>query len=329
MDFNAPGEQWLTLQRGELVPDDGSRPAPRRGEPPPGPVINWTNEWGAEHVQVVPFWELPVGDAMREAAENATPELRAGFAGLPVRRLACGVLSHIAVPLFLCGLEASLRGAALQHRCSGLGNAILTRSTSVALLTSGVSYASRLLPRHVRRACAIEMQPRRLFWLLWLAGCLGAAALLCWTYALNVAAASGQSVFGKAAVAGGSEYAGWCDDNGGEGTDGCARRAANRVAILACASVAIDAFALWPMLLLLSRHVWRDGVAAERGLGDSGGDGEEEEEEEVRAEPPAAIAENPMASRSRAEALAGVAAAAEETGGGGRGRVVESAGAWD
>ena len=327
-DFNAPGEQWLTLQRGEAAPE-GARPPARRGEPPqPLPII-WSSEWGAEHVQVVPFWELPLGSAMREVAENATPELRAGFAGLPLRRLACGVLSHIAVPLFLCGLEASLRGAALQHRCSGLGNALLTRSTAVALLMACTSYATRLLPRELRRACAIELAPRRNFWLLWAAGCVGGAALLCWTYALNVASASGQAVFGSAgAVAGGSEYAGWCEDGAG-GAEGCARRAANRVAILACAAVAMDVCGVWPLLLVLSRHVWRDGVAEEGGLGDGGG--QEREEEEEGGEREAAVAENPMVAgqtRSRAEALAGVAAAAEE---GGRARppAQESAGAWD
>jgi hypothetical protein len=229
--------------------------------------LGWTEWFPAEHLSHPPPWRLP--RQLRKQASRATPALCAGFAGLPQRRLLALLLTHVALPLFLSGLEAQARPAAVQLRCVPLWRRVLSRAPPVAFLLSLLGFVASLLPGS---ALQVELLPRQTFYLAFcLISCLFAAALG-WMAQVNATASAGLSLFGAAVDL--SAYPGWC----GEPQKSCANATARAVGICWAAAVGLEACACWPLLAALARHVWRlDGGEADEKTEDAGPEPEREE----------------------------------------------------
>ena len=232
---------------------NGGGPAvPTAREDPRNAV--WTPYFYREHV-ITPL----VGDM--PAVLRPPAVLASGLSGKPMRRFAALLTLHGPATLFLCALEAKLLGAALQHACAPTGMAIMARAPAVAMVTCTLAYASRCSGMMWSQP---ELMAHRTFWLLWLLATTACCAAFLWAVALNVAAASGMQLLSSSdaptelLVPSADSYVGYC--NQADVRD-CAAAAVRRIGIAWGAAILVDLCVLWPLALVMSRHVWKDGVA--------------------------------------------------------------------
>ena len=234
-------------------------PHQRAAAPPPGDDggITWSPYFYRDLLSVPEPRDVPTHQRRDDDAS-----LTCGYAARPWRRLAaCATCCGLGA-LLLTSLEGGLFGAAQQHACTPLWTAVLTRALPVACLTSTAGYVVRLTPPMT--PLDVEMLPTRGFWVPWSLLTLALLGTTLWSLALNVAAASGVQLFtfqgdvAEARFPQAEQYAAWCDD---ASPGVCARRAMQRVATVWACAVGADALLFWPLLLALSRAVWKDGVA--------------------------------------------------------------------
>ena len=243
----SPQQTLLTMNG-----NGGGAPVPTAREDPKNAV--WTPFFYREHV-ITPL----VGDM--PAVLRPPAVLASGLSGKPLRRFAALLTLHGPASLFMCALEARLLGAAVQHACAPTGMAIMARAPAVAMVSCTLAYAARCSRLMWSQP---ELMASRTFWLLWLLATVACCAAFLWAVALNVAAASGMQLLSSSdaptelLVPTAEAYVGYCTQ---ADVRACAAAAVQRIGITWGSAILCDLAVLWPLALVMSRHVWKDGVA--------------------------------------------------------------------